>query len=394
MKEGSALVDMESGAIVKADRAFCKLLGVRRSQLRERRLFDLFPLIDLSPHKEQWEGRDTFPEENFGDLEIETRDGRRFAVEFTPKKSPHDRKPLIQCEIRDITEEKRRETKCWRINRQLKIRIANLKAELSSANRELEALGFTFARHFQEPLRQITTLAERLRHPARAHRPESAPGPGSPNGETSPDGGDATPPHERANHFPEAKKLSEVEDHELSMILHCAKTTEAMIGQLVDYLRVNRSELKKSTADLRDLFLEAWSELESRWKDQPVRWIIHPLPMVHADPQLLKEALKNLLSNAIKFSSWQPESRIEIGASCDDSEEVVIFIKDNGIGFDSKDAEYLFGIFHRLNPRPSDEGTGVGLAHADRIIHRHGGNMWAEGRPGGGATFSFSLPEY
>ncbi len=387
---------METGEILKADRAFYKLLGVRRGQVRQRRLFELFPLIDLSPHKDQWELDPGRTEVDFGDLEVESRDGRRFAVEFSKEENTQGKTGISRCDIRDITEDKRRETKCWRINQQLKIRISHLKAELSSANRELGALGYTFARHFEEPLNKIAAAAEALRkrdQPPRRSAGKNGKNPAPPDGENPPIA-IKQPGQPAEGPVSKATKLTEVQNHELSTITHYAKQTEHMITELVDYLRVNRAELKKTTIDLRDVLVEAWNELESEWKDQPVRWIIHPLPNVLADPSLLKDVLKDLLSNAIKFSSGRPEAEIEIGAAGEYSEDVVVFVKDNGIGFDSRDSEYLFGLFHRLNSNSPLAGTGVGLARADRAVHRHGGSMWAESTPGRGATFYFSLPEY
>jgi light-regulated signal transduction histidine kinase (bacteriophytochrome) len=122
-------------------------------------------------------------------------------------------------------------------------------------------------------------------------------------------------------------------------------------------------------------------------------WKIGPLPELYGDRSMLKVMLVNLISNAIKFTRTRSVAEIEIGCSDKRSDGVVVFIKDNGVGFDMKYVDKLFGVFQRLHRADEFEGTGIGLATVQRIIHRHGGQVWGEGQVGGGATFYLLLPK-
>jgi light-regulated signal transduction histidine kinase (bacteriophytochrome) len=134
------------------------------------------------------------------------------------------------------------------------------------------------------------------------------------------------------------------------------------------------------------------SDSQAEAKERNIVWDIHPLPAVQADRALLRLALVNLISNAVKFTGTRAEARIEIGCAPSGDGETVIFIRDNGVGFDPQYAGKLFGVFQRLHSRDEFEGTGIGLANVQRIINRHGGRTWAEGVVDGGATFYFSIP--
>jgi light-regulated signal transduction histidine kinase (bacteriophytochrome) len=140
---------------------------------------------------------------------------------------------------------------------------------------------------------------------------------------------------------------------------------------------------------VKEVHSELWRETEGR----NLQWKIAPLPDLFGDRAMLKLVLVNLISNAIKFTRTRPAAEIEIGCTGQPTDGLVVFIRDNGVGFDMKYVDKLFGVFQRLHKMDEFEGTGIGLATVQRIIHRHGGRVWAEGQVGEGATFYLAFPK-
>jgi chemotaxis family two-component system sensor kinase Cph1 len=170
----------------------------------------------------------------------------------------------------------------------------------------------------------------------------------------------------------------------------------AQMGRLVDDLlqfsRMGRADMHRGNVDLNDVVRQTIAELTSESPDRKVEWTVHPLPTVVGDASMLRLAVANLLQNAYKYTRHRDVARIEVGPAPFRPGEHVIYVKDNGAGFDMAYADKLFGVFQRLHRSEEFEGTGIGLANVRRIIQRHGGRTWAEGAVDRGATFYFSLP--
>lgn len=172
-----------------------------------------------------------------------------------------------------------------------------------------------------------------------------------------------------------------------------ASQMSALITDLLRLSRAAQAELQWSVVDLNEMVEKAIEDLEQELKGRNVIWKKAVLPKVKGDVSLLKQVVVNLISNALKYSRPRNPAEIEIGLWSDSDEETVFCVSDNGVGFNPETSKKLFGAFQRLHKRDEFEGTGVGLANVRRIILRHGGRVWAQGIPGKGATFYFSLPK-
>jgi light-regulated signal transduction histidine kinase (bacteriophytochrome) len=175
------------------------------------------------------------------------------------------------------------------------------------------------------------------------------------------------------------------------MILESAKRMGNLIDDLLAFSRIGRKEAHSTMVSLQQLVQEAQNELAQETDGRNINWKIGKLPACYGDRSMLRLALVNLVSNAVKFTRTRPQAEIEIASTNHNPNQIVVFIRDNGVGFDMKYVNKLFGVFQRLHGPEAFEGTGIGLATVQRIVHRHGGEVWAEGLVDGGATFYFSL---
>ncbi|HEV7674097.1 MAG TPA: ATP-binding protein [Candidatus Angelobacter sp.] len=251
----------------------------------------------------------------------------------------------------DITERKRREEEIQGLNQEL----AKRSVELESINKELEAFAYSISHDLRAPLRHMASYAELLK-----------------------------------------KKVSSVVDeksnHYMAMILDSAKRMGNLIDDLLAFSRIGRSERQNTRFNLSQLVKEALTEVRQDTEGRNIAWKIGALPEFYGDRSMLRLALVNLLANAIKFTRTRTQAEIEIGCADGNQDDLVVFVRDNGVGFDMKYVNKLFGVFQRLHDSDAFEGTGIGLATVQRIIHRHGGKVWAEGVVNSGATFYFSAP--
>jgi len=263
-----------------------------------------------------------------------------------------NRQALLEQTLKEIAERKRAEAEIKALNKDMEYHIV----QLESANKELESFSYSVSHDLRAPLRHISGYVELL-----------------------------------------LKNVSSALDEKslryLTTISQSANRMGLLIDDLLTFSRIGRIEMQKTKFSLDRLVEEVVDDLEDETKGREIIWERGPLPDVYGDRSLMKLAFLNLVANAIKFTTPRKQARIEIGTASSADDETVVFIRDNGVGFNMKYADKLFGVFQRLHSPDQFEGTGIGLANVQRVIHRHGGKTWAEGEVDGGATFYISIPK-
>lgn len=254
----------------------------------------------------------------------------------------------------DITEQKKVEEKIRNINFELEQKVASRTEELKKTNEELEAFSYSVSHDLRAPLRGIVGFTNILE-----------------------------------------EDYSSKLDDEARRITSVIKSNTIKMGNLIDDLlsfsRLGRLPILKTLVNSNEIIKDVIAEFGQKNVPQHVNWLITDLPIVAADLNTIKQVWTNLISNAVKYSFKNQQPVIEIGSIAREY-ETVFFVKDNGVGFDVKYKDKLFKVFQRLHSAAEFEGTGVGLAIVEKIITKHGGKVWAEGEPGKGACFYFSLP--
>ncbi|HEY3916038.1 MAG TPA: ATP-binding protein [Verrucomicrobiae bacterium] len=282
---------------------------------------------------------------------------KKGATDFVLKHHLSALAPAVHRALRESQLRRQRrlaEEEIRRLNEELEHRVARRTADLEAANQELEAFSYSVSHELRAPLRQIEGFVDILRT-------------------TKGSAMDA-----EANQY-------------LATVAKAAERLGRLIDDLLAFSRAARTGMRKKFINLQDICARTIEELGHDTAGREVEWVVGPLPEVEADAALLHQVFLNLIGNALKYSRPREHVRIEIGSRTGE-EEHVIFVKDNGVGFDMRYVKKLFGVFQRLHSPSEFAGTGVGLANVRRIIHQHGGRAWAEGVPDQGATFYFSLP--
>ncbi|HYA15349.1 MAG TPA: ATP-binding protein, partial [Syntrophales bacterium] len=344
----SLLLVGDEGRVILANQAFCDYFELQETPAdlvgtTTNEMIDKVRNAYLHPGEEITRIREILRrgEAVIGE-EITMHDGRTCLRDFIPIYADGKSYGRLWHQV-DITERKRAEDV-------LKERTAQLEA----ANKELESFSYTVSHDLRAPLRAIDGYARII-----------------------------------------LKKQGDKFDEDTLRQFNDIRSNSQMMGKLIDDLlafsRLSRKDMSKSQLNMVDLIGEEWKRLNDINPDRKMNLIVNNTPFGYGDAALIKRVYHNLLSNAVKFTKLRDEAIIEVGGYNDGNEDV-FYVKDNGIGFDMKYYDKLFGVFQRLHNNPDFEGTGVGLATVQRIVHRQGGRVWAEGKVNEGATFYFTLP--
>ncbi|MGC9524335.1 MAG: sensor histidine kinase [Limnospira sp.] len=343
------------GKLLRYNPALLNVLGLECAEevetfIRERLRLDL---ADATLRRQI--GSDQAPQQ-YREIQFRRGDGRLVWLRVSTMPERFDGSFIIDGLIEDISDRKRAEAEIRQLNQTLESRIRERTAQLEATNQELEIFAYSVSHDLQAPLRQINGFVSLLQEHFAA---------------TSPDPTSAS---------------------YLETIANLTQQAGRMLEELLRFSRTGRVQMSPTWVDPMRLVELTRQQAEIDLEGREIVWTVEPLPRVWADRELLQTVFQNLLENAVKYTRLCERAEIAIAAT-ESEKEVIYSVRDNGVGFDMKYADKLFGPFQRLHSRKVFEGMGIGLANVRRIVHRHGGKVWAQGEPGNGATFYFSLPK-
>jgi PAS domain S-box-containing protein len=334
---------LSDGLIIEANEVMLKLLGYSDDEFIWHTALELGIWNDLADRERMVQTLTTYGRSMNQEYWLRTKTGELLLCNHSAELIQLDNEPHIIFTFFDITERKKMEQA-----------LAEHAARLEEANKELESFSYSVSHDLRAPLRAVDGYARSI-----------------------------------------LKKQGDKFDEDTTRKFNEIRSNTKMMGKLIDDLlafsRLSRKNISTSELNMVDLIRDVWKELSDINPDRTMHLIVNSTPLGYGDAALVKQVYHNLLSNAVKFTKLQDDVHIEVGGY-NDGNENVFYVKDNGVGFDMKYYDKLFGVFQRLHNNPDFEGTGVGLATVQRIVHRQGGRVWAEGKVNEGATFYFTLP--
>jgi PAS domain S-box-containing protein len=346
--DGIVIVDAK-GYYLDVNASICRMLGYTRDEFIGLNATDIVAPAEI-PHIGQALDVIKTNADYQREWQFRRKDGSVFAVDTIATAMPDGN---LLAMIRDITERKVAAEKIHQLNVELEHRVVERTAQLEAANKELEAFSYSVSHDLRAPLRAVNGFAGIVLEEFSSLLPE------------------------------------EGRDY-LERIRNGGQRMGVLIDDLLAFSRLSRQLVNRQSVNTVKLVQNVIDELKPQLNGRRIEIKVGELPACHGDPALLKQVWVNLISNAVKYTRGHEPAIVEIGCALENNENVY-FVRDNGAGFDMQYANKLFGVFQRLHRSDEFEGTGVGLAIVQRIIHRHGGRVWAEAAVNRGATFYFTL---
>ncbi len=339
------------GQLIEASDGLLELLGF--SSIEEAQLFfkkNLAVSVTELPRQGQWHR----------EVKIARAGQKSLWLRISETQVKFDGKVVIDGLAHNVTEQKETAAALKSLNQTLEQRVEERTTRLEQLNHELEIFAMAVSHDLRAPIRQINGFVTFLKQTI------------------------------------EPIITNDDALHYLQRIVDLTEQASKMIDDLLDYSRTGRAEMHYSTINMQQLVEEVKQQIDTHSPERTIHWRIENLPTVSGDRNLLRRVWQNLIENAVKYTQLKDPAKITISSRAEEDEQgrqsCIFSIEDNGIGFDQKYYSKLFGVFQRLHNAKDFDGTGIGLANVKRVIHRHEGNLWAEGRQDAGATFYFSLP--
>ena len=353
-QDGILILDANTAQILDVNPFFVEMLGYSREQCLGKKLWEIGAFKDEAACRSAFFEVQAQGYIRYENLPLETRDGASIGIEFVSRVYPVDGQKVIQCNIRDITARIRAEAQVLTLNAELERRVQERTTQLQVLNQELETFNYSVSHDLCAPLRRIKGFAEAL-------------------------------------HEDHAGKLDAEGVDFIRRIRASAQHMDVLIDALLRLSRFSGGQLYPQPTNLSMLVHSIAAELQQDGSTRQVEVVVAEGVTATGDPALLRVLLENLLGNAWKFTNQKTTARIEFGSMPQTDKTVTYFVADDGAGFNMKYSSRLFGAFQRFHHQDEFPGTGIGLASVQRIVHRHGGQVWAQSTVGQGATFYFTL---